>query len=221
MNVVVVATHPDDETLGCGGTLLKHKATGDKIFWVIATRIFEEYGFSKEKIKERDAELKKVSELYGFSKVFELGMPTTKIDNNNSEKLISAVSAIFKEVHPNVIYLPFRGDVHSDHRLIFDCVFSCTKSFRYRSIKKILMMETLSETEFAPALKECTFVPNYFVDISKTLEQKIKIASVYKSEMGKHPFPRSEKNIKALAVFRGASSGCKAAESFVLLKEIA
>ena len=81
-------------------------------------------------------------------------------------------------------------------------------------------METLSETDFAPSIKKDSFTPNTFVDISRYINKKIKIMKVYKSEIKNHPFPRSEKNIRALATFRGSSSGCKFAESFVLLKEI-
>jgi len=81
-------------------------------------------------------------------------------------------------------------------------------------------METLSETEFAPSLKENSFVPNVFVDIRQFLEKKIQIMKVFKSEIKEHPFPRSVENIKALAIFRGATAGLKYAESFMLLKEI-
>ena len=81
-------------------------------------------------------------------------------------------------------------------------------------------METLSETEFAPSIKKDSFIPNTFVDVSKYLNKKIKIMKIYKSEILKHPFPRSERNIKALASFRGSTSGCKFAESFMLIKEI-
>ena len=83
------------------------------------------------------------------------------------------------------------------------------------------MMEILSETEFSPALKESGFIPNVFTDISRHMPQKLSIMKIYKSELGKHPFPRSLDNIKALAHFRGASVGCSYAESFILLKEIA
>ena len=82
------------------------------------------------------------------------------------------------------------------------------------------MIETLSETEFAPSTKEDSFIPNVFVDISSFMNNKIKIMKIFKTEMGIHPFPRSEKNIKALATLRGATAGCKYAESFILLKEI-
>lgn len=82
------------------------------------------------------------------------------------------------------------------------------------------MMETLSETEFAPSTKEDSFIPNSFVDISEYFEKKIEIMKIFKSEVAEHPFPRSEKNTRALASLRGATCGCKYAESFMLLKEL-
>ncbi len=221
MNIVVFSTHPDDETLGCGGTLLKSKDNGEILYWIICTRIYEEFGYSRNFIAKRDKEINNVSMQYGFEKIFELDVPTTKLDSFPRDILVDKISKIFDDIKPNIVFLPHRGDVHSDHRIVFDAGYSCTKSFRHKSIKKILMMETLSETEFAPALEECSFIPNYYVDISKYLDEKIKIMKLYKSEIKRHPFPRSERNIKSLASFRGASAGCKAAESFVLLKEIA
>jgi LmbE family N-acetylglucosaminyl deacetylase len=135
-------------------------------------------------------------------------------------ELIGKISTIVKQIKPNIIYLPFKGDIHSDHRLIFLASYSCTKSFRYPFVKKIYMMETLSETEFSPSTKEDSFIPNTFVNISKYIDLKIQIMNVFKSEVSEHPFPRSEKSIRALNTFRGSTAGCEYAESFVLLKEI-
>jgi LmbE family N-acetylglucosaminyl deacetylase len=133
---------------------------------------------------------------------------------------VDKISKIINDLKPNIVYLPFKSDVHSDHRTIFEAVYSCTKSFRYPFIKKIYMMETLSETEFAPSTKESNFIPNVFVDISAYIDKKIEIMRIYESELGNHPFPRNERNIKALATFRGATAGCDYAESFMLLREI-
>jgi len=135
-------------------------------------------------------------------------------------ELISKISSIINKVKPNIIYLPFKGDVHSDHKYIFDAAYSCTKVFRYPFIKKIYMMETLSETEFSLSTKEDSFVPNVFVDISEYMDRKIEAMKIYESEMGDHPFPRSERNLRALATYRGATSRCNYAESFMLIKEI-
>ncbi|QPH98686.1 PIG-L family deacetylase [Campylobacter concisus] len=214
--ILVVAVHPDDETLGCGGTLLKHKHNGDKIYWLICTKIDE----GSDYYTTRENEIKRASDVYKFDGVFSLGLKTMRVDEYSMGELIGKVSKVINEVKPNIIYLPFRGDVHSDHRKIFEASYSCTKAFRYPFIKKIYMMETLSETEFAPSTKEDSFIPNSFVDISEYFEKKIEIMKIFKSEVAEHPFPRSEKNIRALAVLRGATCGCEYAESFMLLKEI-
>jgi N-acetylglucosamine malate deacetylase 1 len=218
--ILVIAVHPDDETLGCGGTLLKHKANGDKIHWLIATDIKESEGYSISTIKKRNKEITKIDDLYGFTSVNKLGLSTTKVDTYSMSVLVSKISSVIDRIKPDIIYLPFKGDVHSDHKYIFDAAYSCTKAFRYPFIKKIYMMETLSETEFSLSTREDSFVPNVFVDISNHMNEKIEIMNTYKSEMGEHPFPRSERNIRALATFRGATSNFDYAESFMLLKEI-
>jgi len=218
--ILVIAVHPDDETLGCGGTLLKHKANGDEIHWLIATDIKESEGYDIPAIKQRNKEIKKVENLYGFTSVNKLDLSTTKVDAYSMSVLVSKISSVIDRIKPDTIYLPFKGDVHSDHKYIFDAAYSCTKTFRYPFIKKIYMMETLSETEFSLSTKEDSFVPNVFVDISEFMDKKIKLMNIYESEIGKHPFPRSERNIRALATYRGATSGCDYAEGFMLIKEI-
>ena len=218
--VLVVAIHPDDETLGCGGTLLKHKRSGDEIHWLIATEVTVEDGFKEIVVEKREQEIQKVNELYGFDSINRLGLPTMKIDQYNTSYLVNEISKVFNNIEPNIIYLPFKSDVHSDHRCFFNAAFSCTKSFRYPFIKKVYMMETLSETEFSPSTKEDSFIPNTFINISEYIDKKIEIMRIFQSEIGDHPFPRSEKNIKAIATYRGASSNCNYAESFMLLKEI-
>ena len=214
--VVVVAVHPDDETLGCGGTLLRHKQQGDKIIWVICTETNRDKPF----YSIRKDEIQQVSLMYQFDEVYELGLQSTQLDKYPMGEIIDLISSIFLKGKPNIVYLPFKGDVHSDHRIIFDAAYSCTKSFRYPSIKRILMIETLSETEFAPSTKEDSFIPNYFVNISDHMDHKLKIMQIFRSEIAPHPFPRSERNLRALGTLRGATAGVEYAESFMLLKEI-
>ena len=214
--VLVIAVHPDDETLGCGGTLLKHKASGDEVHWLICTTVDKTNSY----YKTREDELKRVADAYEFSSVNNLRLKTMQVDEYGMSSLVDKISNVINTIKPNIIYLPFKGDVHSDHRKIFEASYSCTKSFRYPFIKKIYMMEILSETEFAPSTKEDSFIPNTFVDISAYFEKKIEIMKIFKSEISMHPFPRSERNLKSLATLRGATAGCEYAESFVLLKEI-
>jgi len=218
--VLVIAVHPDDETLACGGTLLKHKSNNDEIHWLIVTEIKESEGFSKSTIEKRINEIDKIERLFNFDSVSKLGIPATKIDEYSMSVLIEKFSSVINKVKPQIIYLPFKGDIHSDHKYVFNAAHSCTKSFRYPFIKKIYMMETLSETEFSVSAKSDYFVPNVFVDISKYIDKKIELMNLYGTETNAHPFPRSERNIRALATYRGATSGCEYSESFMLLKEI-
>ena len=217
---IVISAHPDDETIGVGGTLLKHKAAGDEVYWIIVTNVSEEFGFTKERVESRQDEIKKVTDEFGFKSVFKLDFPTMHLTDRELNLIIPIISDVFKKIQPDTIYVMNRSDAHSDHRIVFDAVMACTKSFRYPYIKRVLMYECISETEFAPALIERVFIPNYFVDISEFLERKLEIMSIFKSEVELHPFPRSFDNIKALAHFRGATSGVKYAEAFQVIRII-
>ena len=219
-NVIVISAHPDDETLGVGGTILKHVTSGDNVYWLIVTNVLENQGFSKERVESRQLEISRVETMFGFKETFSLNYPTMTLSSSSLINLVPDISSIFSVVQPEIIYTLNRSDAHSDHRVIFDAVMACTKSFRYPFIKQILMYECISETEFAPALAEKAFLPNYFVDITDFLDKKNEIMKVFESEIAEHPFPRSLENIKALAHFRGASVGVKYAEAFQLLKYI-
>ena len=215
----MVAPHPDDETLGCGGTLLKHKKKKDKIFWLIVTNINEKDGWSKRIVIQRQKEIEKVKKLYSFNDCFKLNFPTTKLDQIPRQDLVSKISKTISIVKPNIVYLNNHSDIHTDHQITFEAVMSATKNFRSPSIKKILMYETLSETEFAPPLDGFTFVPNVFNDITPFFSKKIDILKIYKSEIMKDYFPRSLSAVKSLASIRGSKIGVKYAESFCLLHE--
>jgi LmbE family N-acetylglucosaminyl deacetylase len=218
--VIIISAHPDDETLGAGGTILKHKKNGDEVHWLIVTDVFENEGFSNDRVLSRKQEIEDVSKLYSFNNVYNLGYPTMKLNDTTLFELVNKISLIFQEIQPETIYVMNRSDAHSDHRIVFDAVLSCTKSFRYPYVKKVFMYECLSETEFAPILPERVFQPNYFVDISDFLNKKIQIMKIFDSELGEHPFPRSIKNIEALATFRGATIGVNYAEAFQVIKYI-
>lgn len=218
--ILVVAPHPDDETLGCGGTLLRHRNDDDEIHWMIMTRITESAGYSKESVESRKNEIADVAKTYGFSSVHQAKFETTTLDTIAKRELVEEISSVMNSVKPEIIYVPYRNDVHSDHKVIFDVVAACTKSFRFPFIRKVRAYETLSETEFGITPESSGFRPNLWIDITEHLEKKIMIMKKYKGEMGKHPFPRSERNINALATIRGATAGVEAAEAFLSLKEI-
>ena len=149
-----------------------------------------------------------------------MDFPATKLDKISDSALVYAISKVFLQVKPEMVFLPFYQDVHSDHRKAFSAAYSCTKSFRYPFIKRVLMMETLSETDFATPIPGQAFVPNVFVDISAHLDKKCEILKRFEGEIAPAPFPRSIETVRALARVRGSVAGCLYAESFVLLREI-
>lgn len=218
--VLVIAPHPDDETLGCGGALLKHIAAGDSVHWVIVTSILSEQGFSEERIRSRSDEINRVASAYGFAGVHLLGFATMMLDTVPKRDLIGSLSAVVQSIRAQVMYVPYRNDSHSDHGAVFDAAVSCTKTFRYPTIRSVRAYETLSETEFSLRSDDPGFKPNLFIDISPFLERKLEIMNVYASEVGEFPFPRSETTLRAQANLRGSQSGVLAAEAFMLLKEI-
>lgn len=217
--VLVISVHPDDETLGCGGTLLKHTNNGDSIYWLIITNVDIADGWDPSIVSNRQNEIVRVSELYGFVKVIKLNFPTTKLDELPLSTIITEVGNAIKEIEPTLIYLNNRSDIHSDHKITFNAVMSCTKNFRYPFIQRICMYECLSETEFAPALGENAFIPNIFVDITDLFDKKLEIMSVFASEVMPDNLPRSFSAIRALATYRGSRIGVKYAEAFFLLFE--
>jgi len=150
MKILSISVHPDDETLGCGGTLIKHKNCGDDIFWLILTDASEKLGYSQEFVTKRQKQIKAVSQKYQFSKTYSLSLPTTKLHQVDFSEIITKISSVIQEIQPEVIYTVNRSDIHTDHQVAAKAVMSSTKSFRNHFIKRILMYECISETEISP-----------------------------------------------------------------------
>lgn len=220
MKVLIISVHPDDETLGCGGTILKHKRKGDELYWLVITGVSEKEGFTAEFVQGREEQISKVFALYGFKRVYKLGFPTTKLHVVDLNVLMTAISNVVTDIMPELVYTVNRSDIHTDHQIAAKAVASCTKSFRYPFIKKILMYECVSETEIAPALPENLFIPGVYSDISDFIEKKLEIMNIYASEVQQPPLPRSLENIRALARYRGSSVSVPYAEAFMLVREL-
>jgi len=218
--VLVIAPHPDDETLGCGGTLLRHFTEGDEIHWMIATEMNEASGFSQKRIDDREEEIQKIIKAYKFKSTISLGFLTARLDDLPILEVIEAMKNEINIIKPEIIYIPYRNDAHSDHAVIFDAAITCAKTFRQPFIKSIYAYETLSETEFGLKPEDPGFRPNLFINISRHLAKKLKIMNIYKDEIKKFPFPRSDLSIESLARLRGSQSGFNAAEAFSIIKEI-
>ncbi len=217
--VLVVAPHADDECIGCAGTILKHIESGDQVSWFLFTKAHKGLGLSDEQITQKEEQLTAVNKDIGFHKLYRGDFPAAALETLAHQDMIKKVSEVFNELRPEIVYLPFREDAHSDHKIVFDICQSGLKSFRNPYVKTVRVYETLSETDFSSPLS-AVFRPNTFVDISKQFKRKLELLSHYKAEFSEHPFPRSLKAVESQAILRGSFAGVEYAEAFMTIKEI-
>jgi LmbE family N-acetylglucosaminyl deacetylase len=168
MRILVIAPHPDDETLGCGGSLLKHKSNGDSLSWLVATRGHEPQ-WSAEILEQKEREISAVAAAYGFDNTVRLNFPAIKLERVPMEEIIVAIRDAITDAKPDCVYLNHAGDVHSDHRVLFGATMSVLKPFYSgkHGVKRILSYEVFSSTDAAPVNPARAFLPNVFIDVSE------------------------------------------------------
>jgi len=217
--VLVACAHADDETLGCGGTLLKHRAAGDVTGWILGTSPTA-LRFDAAFVARRKWDIALVAEAYGMSFVRELGFPAAGLDMVPRGDVIAAFAAAINEFAPDIVYVVHRGDVHSDHGRVFEGVWAALKPLRDRVARRVLAFETLSSTNLAAPRVAEAFVPQAYCDIGELLDRKIEIYRLYETEIQQFPAPRSPEAVAALARFRGTSVHVEAAEAFMVLRDL-
>ncbi|HCC60232.1 MAG: hypothetical protein A2402_03765 [Candidatus Staskawiczbacteria bacterium RIFOXYC1_FULL_37_43] len=221
--ILIIAPHPDDEVLGCGGTIKKHIKFGDEAYLCLVTKpLVGENDWTAEYVENKDKEIKASNDFMGFKQVFFLDLPALRLDTVPKKDLNDKISNVIEKVKPDVLYAPFFGDINHDHRIVFE---ACLVASRIRPdvmVNKILAYEISPTTEQGgiSGQKSDVFLPNYFEDISDYLDDKLKAMECYKSELKEREHPRSLKGIDVLAKKRGSESGVKAAEAFMLIREI-
>jgi LmbE family N-acetylglucosaminyl deacetylase len=221
MNVLVIAAHADDETLGCGGTLLAHKKAGDSIYWYIATRPVGPQWPAKM-VARLTKEISQVAKAYGVKQWWRGDLGSTTLDSQPLNDLIDPIRKAVEEARPQVVYSVHFGDVHSDHRRLFEATSSVLKTFYMKKygVQRWLSFECLSSTEASPPLQHSAFLPNVFRDISPFMESKIKMMDMYRTQLQAKNMPRNAEPIRALGRYRGASIGVEYAEAFMLIREL-
>lgn len=213
--VLVVAAHPDDEILGCGGTIANHVECGDVVQVIFVADGTTARGVDEDKVERHRNTGIKANEFVGAQSPIFFDFPDNRID---SIPLLEIVRNIENEIHkfsPNIVYTHFAGDLNIDHTIVSRAVMTACRPQPNFCVKKILSFEVPSSTGWYPAGGQ-NFEPNYFVEISRTLNKKLDALKIYKEEMRPYPHSRSFENVEQLARYRGASVGMVAAEGFMV-----
>jgi len=214
--VLVIAPHPDDEVLGCGGTIANLTKNGAAVFLCIVTQAYSP-DWSGSFLEKRPHEVAAANKILGIKKTFFLNLPTVKLDTIPQKELNHAIDNVIGQIKPEELYIPHPGDLNKDHRLVAEATLVACRPGK-QNIRRILSYETLSETEWGQEIEP--FIPNVYVNITDTFRFKLNAMKAYKSELKPFPHPRSLKTIKALAQKRGSESGVKLAEAFKLIREL-
>lgn len=224
--VLVVASHPDDEILGCGATMARHCNAGDEVHVAILAEGLTSRASQRNvgECEEELSTLKKTAEqankLLGVTSIQFFNLPDNRMDSVDLIDVVKVVEGLVASISPNIIYTHHIGDVNIDHRVTHEAVVTACRPQPGCKVEKILFFEVASSTEWQTMNTATPFQPNWFVDVSETLDQKIKALQVYESEMRDWPHARSTTALEHLARWRGATIGCRAAEAFILGRSI-
>jgi LmbE family N-acetylglucosaminyl deacetylase len=213
-NILVVAAHPDDEVLGCGGTVARHTSAGDSVTAVIVCE-GESLRYGPNGVRQNEHSQKAAS-ILGVKDLRALGFPDQRLDTFTLTDIITPLENIIREVKPQVVYCQFGGDINYDHKMVFNALLVATRPTEHY-LEAVYAFDTASSTEWGHPR---TFIPDTWVDISGTLEQKLEAMACYESEVRPYPHPRSLQALRNRAAAWGNQRCMDAAEVFVTVQRV-
>jgi LmbE family N-acetylglucosaminyl deacetylase len=216
---LIIAPHPDDEVLGAGGTMAKLSESGQEVFVAVVTT-GKPPAYSAEYVARVRAEAKSAHDLLGVNETFWLDQPAAELPDVRNVVLNGAIGEVVQRIAPQTVLVPFPGDIHVDHQLVFRSTLVASRPHQAAYPKTILAYETLSETNWNAPYITPPFVPNVYLDISNYLERKIAAMRKFSSQLRSSPHERSVEGLRSLAAMRGATVHRDAAESFVLVRHV-
>jgi len=224
-NTLIIAAHPDDEVLGCGGTIAKLASEGVFVHVAfLADGVFSRASGQKDQqieLKDRRTAAQQACNILGVKSVSFGDFPDNKMDVSPLLDIVKAVEELISKHQPDTLFTHHCGDVNIDHRRIHEAVVVACRPQKGHPVKKLLAFEVASSTEWQLPHSGPVFLPNYFVDISTTLDKKLAALDLYAKELRPWPHPRSRRAVEHLAHWRGSTVGVDAAEAFMLGRQLA
>ena len=211
MNILVLAAHPDDESIGMGGTIKKLSKKNNIHLCVLTEGVSAQYN-DKKMILERKNECKKSGKILGIKSYTFVDFPDMKLDSIPHLEINKELEKIISKFKPKIVYSPPSHDLNNDHRLVFDSALVAARPFS-SSVKQLLSYE-------CPGPVKQPFRPTVYQNIEKEFSYKLEAFKMYKSEVRKFPHPRSIEAIENLAIQRGVECSLKKAEAFQLIRYI-
>ncbi|MEM7540331.1 MAG: PIG-L deacetylase family protein [Pseudomonadota bacterium] len=216
--VLIVVAHPDDEVLGCGATMYRHATQGDEVHVVTMTDGVGARGADEEAVTRRQDAARRAAKLLGVSSIAFHGFPDNQLDSVPLLEIVNTIETAVAELQPEIVYTHHHGDLNVDHGIVARALLTACRPLPGSSVARILACETASSTEWAfPAAS--MFRPQYFVDVTDSIDAKVAALRCYQDELRVFPHPRSEEHLLSRAKVRGAESGFGAAEAFEVLRE--
>lgn len=213
-SVLLVAAHPDDEILGCGGTARLHVLNDDEVHAIIVCE-GESLRYGEDGVGQ-SSDTQNAAKIIGFRTVNNFRFPDQTLDRQPLTEIIGKLEKVVAEVRPNIVYCQFGGDVNHDHKVVFEATMVATRP-TVECIESVYAFDTASSTEWAYPRG---FVPDTWVDISAVLDDKLAAMACYKSEVRDFPHPRSLQGLRARAESWGVQACMKAAEVFVTVRQV-
>ena len=219
--ILIVVAHPDDEVLGCFGTVAKMVKQGAEAYTLILSNgKTSRDEFEENEIATLKQEMLEANNVINIKNVFQLDFPDNSFDSVSLLEITKAIEKIKSDIKPNIIFTHHFGDMNIDHQITYQAVLTATRPMCDECVKQIYSMEIPSSTEWNSYNKNNIFVPNVFVDISQTINLKIQAMEKYKSELRAYPHPRSLEFIKELAKTNGIKQGIGYCEQFALVRKV-
>lgn len=213
------APHPDDEVLGCGGTIAKHVKLGATAYVCVVTRGCSPL-FSFEETEKTRQEQKNAHHILGVKETVYLDFPAVMLEEQHRYEINERIFQVIQKIKPEAVYIPHFGDMQKDHAIVSEAVMVAIRPKHGHKVKRVYAYETLSETEWNIPHVANVFLPTVYEDISQSIDQKIEALRVFQSQLLPFPSPRSEEAAIALAKLRGSTIQVDAAEAFALIRAI-